>query len=227
MKRPIVELYNHYQIPENLKQHLLTVAAIGLTIIQNWDTTATLDNELILITLLTHDLGNLAKFDLDSPLSQRYLDEQGLDYWKRRQQQFRKKYGHDAHQANLKIVQELGLPRAVTEILKRQSFVNLPNLLQSVKPHTWETKICLYSDLRVTPSGLASIESRINDLQKRYGYRDIKWQNAETVKKWHQQSAVLESQINQKTTISLPDLSMKKIAPLITELTRYQIETTL
>jgi len=227
MKRPIVELYNHYQIPENLKQHLLTVAAIGLTIIQNWDTTATLDNELILITLLTHDLGNLAKFDLDSPLSQRYLDEQGLDYWKRRQQQFRKKYGHDAHQANLKIVQELGLPRAVTEILKRQSFVNLPNLLQSVKPHTWETKICLYSDLRVTPSGLASIESRINDLQKRYGYRDIKWQNAETVKKWHQQSAVLEAQLNQKTTISLPDLSMKKIAPLITELTRYQIETTL
>ena len=132
MKRPIVELYNHYQIPENLKQHLLTVAAIGLTIIQNWDTTATLDNELILITLLTHDLGNLAKFDLDSPLSQRYLDEQGLDYWRQRQQQFRKKYGHDAQQANLKIVQELGLPRVVTEILKRQSFVNLPNLLQSV-----------------------------------------------------------------------------------------------
>ena len=227
MKRPIVELYNHYQIPENLKQHLLTVAAIGLTIIQNWDTTATLDNELILITLLTHDLGNLAKFDLDSPLSRHYLGEQGLDYWRQRQQQFRKKYGHDAQQANLKIVQELGLPRVVTEILKRQSFVNLPNLLQSVKPHTWETKICLYSDLRVTPSGLASIESRINDLQKRYGYRDIKWQNAETVKKWHQQSAVLEAQLNQKTTISLPDLSMKKIAPLITELTRYQIETTL
>jgi len=227
MKRPIVELYNHYQIPENLKQHLLTVAAIGLTIVQNWDPAATLDNELILVTLLTHDLGNLAKFDLDSPLSRHYLGEQGLDYWRQRQQQFRKKYGHDAQQANLKIVQELGLPRVVTEILKRQSFVNLPNLLQSVKPHTWETKICLYSDLRVTPSGLASIESRINDLQKRYGYRDIKWQNAETVKKWHQQSAVLESQINQKTTISLPDLSMKKIAPLITELTRYQIETTL
>lgn len=227
MKRPIVELYNHYQIPENLKQHLLTVAAIGLTIVQNWDPAATLDNELILVTLLTHDLGNLAKFDLDSPLSRHYLGEQGLDYWRQRQQQFRKKYGHDAQQANLKIVQELGLPRVVTEILKRQSFVNLPNLLQSVKPHTWETKICLYSDLRVTPSGLASIESRINDLQKRYGYRDIKWQNAETVKKWHQQSAALESQLNQKTTISLPDLSMKKIAPLITELTRYQIETTL
>jgi len=227
MKRPIVELYNHYQIPENLKQHLLTVAAIGLTIVQNWDPAATLDNELILVTLLTHDLGNLAKFDLDSPLSRHYLGEQDLDYWRQRQQQFREKYGHDDHQANLKIVQELGLPQAVTEILKRQSFVNLPDLLQSVKPHTWETKICLYSDLRVTPSGLASIESRINDLQKRYGYRDIKWQNAETVKKWHQQSAVLEAQLNQKTTISLPDLSMKKIAPLITELTRYQIETTL
>ena len=101
----IVEIYQRYDIPPNLVRHQLGVTAVGAYLMDHWLGTA-IDQELVIQTLLLHDMGNIIKFK--RPFLGELEAEAG--YWEKIQDQYFKKYGTDVHLATLAIVNELRLP---------------------------------------------------------------------------------------------------------------------
>jgi hypothetical protein len=69
-----------------------------------------------------HDLGNIVKFDL-----KRYPEYLGKelkrrDFWAKKQKEMIKKYGKDDHEANLKILREIGADDKIVKIISKKSF---------------------------------------------------------------------------------------------------------
>lgn len=62
-KMKIAEIYQKYKVPPNLQEHMLRVAAMAEIIANSWPNNS-LDREILLLACLTHDMGNILKFDL-------------------------------------------------------------------------------------------------------------------------------------------------------------------
>ncbi len=217
------DVYQHYHLPQHLQQHMLLAAAVGQTIIKSWRKCGKtkLNKDLIITTLLTHDMGNIIKFDLSHPLGKNLSrTEKNHNYWEKLQQAFIDRYGLRADQANIKILQELHLPNESIQILENHTFEQLPKIISS---QNWEEKIVFYGDLRLTPNGLANVEERIQDLKNRYQDRDLDWKQNNLVEQRTKQCLQLEEQLNQKTKFNLRKLSNKKLKDLTTKLTAYSL----
>jgi hypothetical protein len=166
------EIYRHYQLMPNLQQHMFRVAAvaevIGRELLKAKLSDAALsftDQDLqdVLAALLLHDLGNMAKFKLD--YFPEFVLPEGLAYWQAEQEQFWAKYGKNAHQATLQMLDELGVSSRVKELVDSVSFNKAKKNLDSPD---YARKLCAYADMRVGPHGVVSLEERFRDGQKRY-----------------------------------------------------------
>lgn len=228
MKQPLKDIYQKYNITPNLAQHMLMVAALGEHLAENW-TSPDIDKEVLIDTLLLHDIGNLVKFDLNSNRSQKMLNKtaspiankQPLQHWQKKQQEMINKYGANADQANLAIIIELKTNPKIKQLLENHSFEELEHSLQT---HNWEKKLVFYCDLRFTPSGLASVEERISDLRQRYQQKDEKWNNNDLYNQWLSNSLALEKQLNQHTTLDLRKIKQTDFNNLVIRLADRQIE---
>ncbi|KUK79852.1 MAG: Metal-dependent phosphohydrolase, HD subdomain [Microgenomates bacterium 39_7] len=229
MKKTLIEIYQQHGVPPNLAEHMLTVAALGKLISHHW-TGPTVDEVVLIDTLLLHDIGNLIKFELNSNSSREMLQnsllhlsqlEKTLEYWQEKQQQMIEAYGTSADQANLAIIKKLGFESKIVDLLSNHSFESLEEHLETPN---WEKKLVFYCDLRVTPQGLASVEERVHDLRSRYRHRDHKWNNENTYQRWLASSLELEKQIEELTDFPLNQIQDSDLLPLIQELANYSLE---
>jgi hypothetical protein len=218
----IADVYQHYHLPQNLQQHMLLTAAVGVLAVDHWqDSESQPNRELMITALLTHDMGNVIKFDLSNSLGSRLFQEnQSRQYWQQLQQAFIDRYGKHADQANIKIMQELNLPQEAVALMQHHDFDNLSKVLVS---DNWAEKIVFYGDLRLTPSGLASITNRIYDLKDRYRAVDPDWQQESLVTKRLEESLQLETQLNQATTIDLKQITKNQLQDLARKLKTYSL----
>ncbi len=217
------QIYDFFELPSSLQQHMLQTAALGLIICQNWQG-ENLDQELILASLLLHDLANLIKFDLNSNLSQSLLSSKhSLAYWQQRQNRFKNKYGKNTEKANIKIIRELKPKKLkrITSILKNHDLDGLQSLL---KQKNWEQKIVLYSDLRITPQALASIEERLLDLRQRYQDRDSSWTDEKIFQIRLKNGLQLENQLNNLTQLNLTQLKTKDLIDLMQQVEQFPLQ---
>lgn len=217
------QVYDFFELPGSLQQHMLQTAALGLMICQNWKS-ENLDQELILTTLLLHDLANLVKFELNSTLSQSLLtSKHSLAYWQQRQNRFKNKYGENAEKANIKIIRELRPQQLeqITRILKNHSLDRLPSLLQQ---KNWEQKIVLYSDLRITPQGLSSIKERLLDLRQRYQNRDSNWSDEKIFQTRLKNGLTLEKQLNNSTGRNITQLTTKDLVESKQKIEKFYLQ---
>ncbi len=154
------EIYSTYKIPPNLVRHQLQVAAVGKYVCDHW-IGPELDKDLILKTLLLHDLGNIVKF------KRPFLGElePQAAYWEEVQADFVSRYGNDANDATELILNELGLLDVLAVLVEMKDVWEHPrgNL-------SWEARICEYADCCVTPVGIEGFEMRMADLERRYGH---------------------------------------------------------
>ncbi|MBD3250437.1 MAG: hypothetical protein GF381_02630 [Candidatus Pacebacteria bacterium] len=217
----IKQVYQKYYITPNLEKHMLWTAAVGLLVMEQWQG-PTIDEQLVTTALLTHDLGNLVKFDLDSDFSRQHsgLSNSQLDQLKSVQTKFRIKYSANADQANIAIARELQLSERIVRILALHSFQDIPELLQNPN---WEHILCLYGDLRISPDGLVSVKDRVLDLRDRYLERDPQWSQTEFVNQSLQASLELEKQLQQQTKTDLNSLSQQQIDQKIKGLLEFEI----
>lgn len=229
MKKKVINIYQLYNVPTNLAEHMLLVAALGHHISQNW-LQPTIDEELLIDTLLLHDIGNLVKFNLNSDASQRMIDQTKyllnqsqypLDYWQKKQQTMIDKYSGNADHANIAIVKELTDNPNISNLLENHSFESLEEYLRT---DNWEKKLVFYCDLRFTPTGLSSIEERIEDLRRRYQERDSKWLNAYNYQTWLENSLKLEQQLDQHTAVDLRQVKQTDFDQLVTSLAEKKLE---
>ncbi len=161
----ILEIYKKYKIMPQLAEHQFAVAAVADVICENFK--IDIDRENIIKACLLHDMGNIAKFTFDEP--SKYLipeSEQGrLEYWQQVKDEFIQKYGSGSHNVTMKIVGELGVSARIIELV---DCVGFEQGVDNEATNDFGKKICAYSDMRVGPKGVFSLEERLADLRVRY-----------------------------------------------------------
>ena len=163
----IIEIYNKYHLPENLQMHMLRVAACSKLIINNWSGPK-IDKEAIIRVCLLHDMGNIVK------IPEEFYDNEGF---RKIRKMYFDKYGTNDHEINLEVGRQEGLNEKEIEILDgKRSRKNE----ETLKSNSYERKICAYCDQRVSPSGVVSINERLEDAKTRYKDKPLSvWSNKE------------------------------------------------
>ncbi len=160
----IKSIYKRFRLPENLRMHMFRAAGVGELVYDHftekmdgkWDTVA---------ALLTHDLGNIVKFNLDA--THVYLignESRRLDYWKKVQKEVIRQYGSsNDHVVTRRMAIEAGINERVISIIDRHWQEG-----RSMSSHDMAMKVCMYGDCRVGPFGVVSVKERFADLIERY-----------------------------------------------------------
>lgn len=204
----IKDIYRKYQIMPQLSLHMRRVAGVGKLILDGWQ--EEIDRDLVIRTLLLHDMGNIVKFDLINQL----MPIENIEYWQNVQRKWWNKYGRNTHQVTTRIVGELGQEQVIEVIdQEHEGYVNGNTL--SILKQDWPAKILAYCDVRVTPAGVVPMKTRIEDLQKRYG-RELSWYDF---------LYQLEEKVAQMTMTDLVAITEDAVAPFFEELLGYNIET--
>jgi len=168
----IHEVYQRYQIMPSLWDHMFRVAGVAnyigtkllaVPLLETAQPFTVQDLDDVIAAALLHDLGNIAKFDLD--YFPEFLAPQGLKYWQKVQEQSWAKYGKNAHTTTLLMLDELDVSPRVKELVDAVSFNKAKKTLDSPD---YARKLVAYSDMRVDPHGVVSLEDRFKDGEKRY-----------------------------------------------------------
>lgn len=127
-----------------------------------------MDTDSVVMAALLHDMGNIIKFDLK--MFPEFLKPEGYDYWKTVQDEYFVKYGKDEHEATYAIAKEIDVSNRVFELILVVGFAKAED---NFCHDDLEKKICAYSDHRVSPFGILSLDERMVEGHKRYGYNKI------------------------------------------------------
>jgi len=159
--KTVQQIYSKYKIMPNLQLHQLRVAAVAQIICENFQ--ESIDTESIILACLFHDMGNIIKSDLN--YFPKFLEPEGFEYWQDVKKEYIKRYGFEEHLATEFIAKEINLSSSALSCLKHIGF---SNSIKNETNNSFENKICNYSDMRVGPHGVLSMEDRISEGHKRY-----------------------------------------------------------
>ncbi len=204
------EIYEKYKIPPNLQTHMLRVAGVAKIITQNWKGEK-IDEISIIEGCLVHDMGNIVRFNFDN--TDMLDDPENIDYWRDVQKEFRDKYGWDEHHVTVSICEEMNLPQIVIDIAGDLDWLGIDNVL---KDKNFNLVIATYSDMRVGPYGILSVEERIANIRAR---RKISTEYAGIL----EVAKMLESEIQAKTKIDLSLINNKAIEQVFDDLINLSI----
>lgn len=214
----ILNIYEKNNVPKMLQKHMLIVAAVGKYIIDHWQGPA-IDEQAVITTLLVHDLGNLVKFDLAE--GAKVLDPTLFtDEWRERQEKLRAKYGRNSHQATLLLLKELGIPKKIKQLATKLDASNVCQIAQD----SLEQQICEYADMHVVPSGVTTLEGRLQDLRERYSHYPG-WDNEVSFQQNADCAKQIEDTLQQYTSVDILQIPPEKIEALLVELLEFEIQT--
>lgn len=212
------ELYAAYTIMPSLQMHQLRVAAVGKLICDNFKKPIN-TNEVILACLF-HDMGNILKFELS--MFPEFTAPEGVLYWESVKDAYRKKYGEDEHVATQVIMSEIGLSENVRNLMRGIGFSKVDAVAKDTSP---ERKIVQYSDMRVGPKGILSIDERLEDGRKRYfgTGRSVGAPDADRYRRLVEAVREIEKQIFAHTSITPEGINDARIVSVIEELWEYPV----
>jgi hypothetical protein len=158
----ISEIYALYQLPPNLRHHMLRVASVVWVITENWQG-PTINAETLIQAALLHDVGNLVKYKLDD----RPVDESDkpVEYWHKVQQAYWDRYGRDDAVVNSIIAREINAPADVIDLIRHTGHLLVCDLVRHQK---YAEMILNYADLRVAMNGIVSMQERLDRVKDRY-----------------------------------------------------------
>jgi 5'-deoxynucleotidase YfbR-like HD superfamily hydrolase len=214
--KKIIDIYKEYEIMPSLQQHMLRVAAAAYLICDNFD--VNLPKNEIITACLFHDMGNIIKSDLKKFPD--FLEPEGLSYWAQVKNKYIEKYGNEEHFATEVIAKEMDLPLKIVDIIKQIGFSNATkNELEKI----FEYKICNYSDLRVGPYGVLSLNERTKEAHERYKDRKHSL-SSDSFESLSSSLKNVEKQIFERCKIKPEDINDESIAPIVLELKNFVIE---
>jgi hypothetical protein len=165
-----------------------------------------LPNQLLLETMLLHDLGNLIKFDLRPEAPYHLMLPAELPFYTALQLLWRAKYGLEADEATCKLITKIPLkngPRISQIILDHTA----GTLAATVAKNDWLQKLCDYTDFRIGPHGMLTLAERFIDLKHRYAYRQLDWANQTGIDQRLKAFQTLETQLQTQVRCNLADLT--------------------
>ena len=218
--RTISEIYETYQIPPWLAEHMYRVAAVAALL---FDAHAKIDPSLegrhdLIVANLLHDVGNIIKFDFElipAPDGQN-------DHWREVQVKFKERFGADELVAAEKIMEELGVLATTQPILLHTSFPYGPELAAS---GTLLQELSGYADQRVSPTGIVSLTERLEYMHRRYAKRGSVYGDTTDPKIQALTTAIyeVEHQLFEGLTIRPEDIDDASIAPIVESLKSFEI----
>ncbi len=159
--KKIGEIYKEYNIMPCLQMHQMRTAAVAFLICDSL--LVNIDRNDIITACLIHDMGNIIKFNLE--YFPEFTEPEGLKHWQQIKYDFIRKYGNNEHDATLKIAKELGVSDRIYQLIASidSSLTEIISMEEDMGQ-----KICIYSDNRVTPFKIVSIEERSLEAKERY-----------------------------------------------------------
>jgi hypothetical protein len=170
IRQNIQLIYERYSIPKNLQRHMMQVAAVGEQLSNASKMPVNKNN--IVAALLIHDLGNLVKMQLHSDEKIKLLDledQNKVEYYRKKQKEFIEKYSSDDFVTNKLIAKEIGVENEIIDLLPGENPLQMLTK-REVTPKNIEKIICIYSDLRVSPTGVTTIKERLAEYAKRHSF---------------------------------------------------------
>ena len=159
----ISEIYIKLGIPPNLQQHMLRVTSVSLFIANNWKESE-FNIEILKTMLLLHDIGNIVRFDFEKHPEFLGDEVKRVDFWKKCQKENIVKYGSGDHEATASMLNELGISEEIKQKIYQMGYWNVEQVKNS---KDWYLKVALYSDLRVGPFGILTLQERLDDIHTR------------------------------------------------------------
>jgi len=160
----VKQIYKDYQIPINLQQHMLQVAALASIILDHW-TGIVVDKKAVVNACLLHDIAKPIGFDL-AKQALFGLSSTAIARLAKLQNRLKSQYGNDEHQVAVKICQSLGCHQAVVKIVGNFEWKYIPKLIVE---NNIKSLIAIYSDMRIGPKGILTLKQRLDELKKRAG----------------------------------------------------------
>ncbi len=219
MQRQIQKIYQHLHIPVPLQKHMLYAASLGYLIAHNWRIKNTINHDIIITSLLCHDLGNLVKFDLTSDLTKQMYTAKQIENLQIIQNNHIKKFGENEHTATANICQSLNLNAQILQTIDSIRF----EAQKAVQSNNWNHKICNYCDYRIAPQGLTSLKQRLKDLMIRYKHEYTQIDKQRYFAQQHKLKQKLEKQIQNNCLLQLNKLEVKDLPDIIEKLKQYEI----
>lgn len=211
------ELYTQYRILPGLQLHQLRVAGIGKYLVERL--AKDIDGQAVILACLFHDMGNIIKSDLTK--FPEFLAEQGDQYWRGVQEEFVAKYGGSAHEANVAIAREIGLPLRSVQLIDGVGF---GNMAITASGGSWEQKIVEYADCRVGPHGILPLQERLEEARGRYLSRgDRAYYTEEGFVRLSRAAQEIERQLFAELTVAPSDIDDAAVAPYMEKLWDYQV----
>ncbi len=217
----ILEIYQQYQIMPQQAEHQVRVAAVADLICDNLD--RAVNKRDIVIACLLHDMGNLIKYQLKKThaLFPGAYTEAEIEQWEKVQIEFKNKYGNSEHEAALVIARELGVSEQVVGLI---DCIGFHTAAVNAAGSDMSRKVCAYSDMRVWPYGVTSLEHRIADLRVRY---DQKFHhiagNDQQRENFENSLRLIERQIFAHCKIRPEDITEQAIISRKVQLKKFQI----
>ncbi len=211
----IKDIYTKYKIIPILQTHQLRVAAVASIICDALDNEEG-KNDIVLACLL-HDMGNILKFDMTQfPES---FEPQGIKYWQKVKDEFELKYSTtNEHLATLAIVDQIGESSHVRALIESIGFMNLTEVQPS---GNLDQKICNYSDMRVGPKGVLSLDERLADGDSRYRHRikHTELNNGQSIKAVKK----IEQELFFDLSLKPQDITDEIVDPLLEDLQKIEV----
>jgi hypothetical protein len=220
----IQEIYKKYELPPNLQQHMLRVAALAELIYQDFTDSKLINKKTVITACLLHDLGNIIKFDFDNFPELLGAELKNLEHWRQVKAKLIQEYGPDEDVATIKMVKELGVSTEVLFLVENWGFKNFSRIAQS---NNWNWKLAVYCDHRISPQGLVTLEENLANKQKRYRLsRPQASHNSDQAIDLFASALAIESELAQMTSrdlqdIKLPELDASAQKLLATEVLKY------
>ena len=211
----IQSIYSHYKIMPNLQEHQLRVAGVSFIIGKSMSN-QNVDTENIVVACLLHDMGNIIKFKLD--LFPEFVNPEGLDYWKKIQQEYIRTYGADEHVATMSIVKGIiphmrDNPCEKKRIIELIEAIGFSNAKENYETTDFGKKIAAYADMRVKPYGVTSLKDRLGDGRRRFSR--IQKHDLVVFEEMTEYLQKIEDQIFAQSTIFPSDITEEAVQNII------------
>lgn len=213
----IKDIYSNYKILPSLQTHMLRVAAVAKIISDNFN--HKIDKTNIVKACLVHDMGNIVKFNLR--VYPQFLEPEGFDFWEDVKNSFIKKYGENEHEASVKITKELGLTPQIVELVHCIGFMHAKD---NYLTKDFSKKICAYSDLRVAPYGVVSLNERIYEGRNRFRLNHDNKKKIEVFEQGVKYVVLIEQQIFENAKIQPDYIDNKSVSSIMYELENFEVE---
>lgn len=206
------EIFERYQLPELLQIHLWRTASLMEYLLKQWRGPK-LNHQLLIETMLLHDLGNLVKFDLTNTAPIMLLPPPELEKYRSLQAIWHQKYGTQVDAVTVQLINELKLVNgpAIRQIILTHSDSTLPT---TVTNQDWSQKLCDYADFRIAPHGLVTLQERFADLAKRYAGRTNDWNTTAKVSAKLALFQSIETQLQAHLAVGLNAITTSDLEPL-------------